>query len=50
MEQPQDWSGLSCVPLIAVAAYTQKNSAGLLLDVKALTVGSKRSSSFSFLP
>lgn len=50
VEQPQDWSGLSCLPLIAVAAYTQKNSAGLLVDVKALMVGSKRSSSFSFLP
>ena len=53
VEQPQDWSGLSCLPLISLAAYLQKNSAGLLLDVKALMVGSKKSSaSFSpcFLP
>ena len=49
--QPEEWSGLSCVPILSLAAYTQKNSAGLLLDVKALMLGSLRSSaSPCFLP
>ena len=42
MEAPEEWKGLTCIPMIQPAVYLQKNSAGLILEVVGLKLGERK--------
>ena len=42
VEAPEEWKGLTCVPVVQPSVYLQKNSAGLILEVVGLKLGERK--------